>query len=71
MTFAISSADLRNSSISDGVSIRGVGDVPNLRCNKAVEGVSDMVGPLHVKLPPVVLLSFMRHLRFGGPNLAE
>ena len=59
MTSAISFAAWRSNSISDGVSVRGVGHVPSFRWSKAVDGVSEAVALSPFVISPAVFSNFM------------
>lgn len=52
----------RSKSISDGVSIRGAGEVPSLRLSKSIEGVAEMLPPLLLEVRSVYPSEFMELL---------
>ena len=57
--WAISSALRRSKSISDGVSIRGAGEIPSLRLSAAVEGVAEMRLPSLLEIRSVLVSEFI------------
>lgn len=50
----------RNKSISDGVNIRGPGEMPSLRMSAAVEGVTEVLLPPLFEAGSVFLFELMR-----------
>ena len=52
-----------SNSISDGVNIRGAGEVPSFRLSKAVEGVTELVPPPQLKVRSALFSELMQLFR--------
>ncbi len=61
-TSEASFAHCRSKSISDGVSIRGAGEVPSLRLSKSIEGVAETLLPPLLEVQSAFPSEFMELL---------